>query len=58
VIRVKDPTGVAEVESVFVDDTSLIQASSVAIYTNRKLLIGSIVDKMVVCDVNYLSGRS
>jgi len=55
---VKDPTGVAEVESVFVDDTSLIQASSVAIYTDRKLLIGSVVDKMVVCDVNYLSGRS
>ena len=56
-IRVRDPTGVAELESVFTDDTSLIQASTVGIYTRGKLFIGSITDKMVTCDVNYLIGN-
>ncbi|XP_067942158.1 serum paraoxonase/arylesterase 2-like isoform X2 [Watersipora subatra] len=55
VIRVKDPLGAAELESVFADDTSLIQAATVGIYSEGKLLIGSINDKLITCDVNYLS---
>ena len=55
IIRVRDPTGDADVEEIFADDGSLIQAASVGLYSNGKLFVGTVHDKTLTCDVNYLS---
>lgn len=53
VIRVRDPLGEAVVEAVM-QDNKYIKCSSVALYTDNKLLVGTVRDKMLSCDVNYL----
>lgn len=43
-----DPEGVSEL---FYDHGDLISGSSSAVVYNRKLLIGSVINKLVICDV-------
>ncbi|XP_067942384.1 serum paraoxonase/arylesterase 2-like [Watersipora subatra] len=57
VIRIRQPLGAAEKESVFADDGSMLQAVSVGLYAKGKLFIGTVIDKMASCDVNYLHGK-
>jgi len=55
-LRVRDPQGQAVVESVL-QDKHLLKCTSVALYTNKKLLMGTVRDQMLSCDVHYLTGK-
>lgn len=57
ILRVRNPEGKEKVESVFTDDGSLFNGVSVGLYHNRKLYMGTIHDKMAVCDVKHLMGE-
>ncbi|XP_046377590.1 serum paraoxonase/arylesterase 2-like isoform X1 [Haliotis rufescens] len=50
-IKLKDGS-VSSVTELFVDDGNLISASTVATVYNKKMLIGSFLDKLVYCDVD------
>ena len=44
-----------DIEEMYKEDGSLISMSSVAVYRNNKLYIGSVSHKMVICHVQYMS---
>jgi hypothetical protein len=46
---------VSEIEEIYADDGSELVASTGATYVNGKLVIGTVRDQLMVCDVNYLS---
>ncbi|XP_060580716.1 serum paraoxonase/arylesterase 1-like [Ruditapes philippinarum] len=46
---------VSEIEEMYSDDGSELVASTAATYANGKLVIGTVRDQLMVCDVNYLS---
>lgn len=43
---------ITSVTELLFDEGDLISGSSAAIVFDRKLLIGSFIDKLVICDVN------
>ena len=46
---------VDSVEEIFSDDGTSLQASTVATYVKGKLVIGTVFEQTMVCDVKYLS---
>ncbi|XP_045159588.2 serum paraoxonase/arylesterase 1-like [Mercenaria mercenaria] len=46
---------VSEIEEIYADDGSELKASTAATYANGKLVIGTVRDQTVVCDVKYHS---
>ena len=52
-VRLRD-NKVADIEEVYVNNGSVVTGSSVALYKNNKLFIGTVSAQLVMCDVNYL----
>ncbi|XP_067685764.1 serum paraoxonase/arylesterase 1-like [Haliotis asinina] len=50
-VKLKEGT-VSSVTELFVDDGHLLSGSSVAVVYKKKMLIGSVINKLVYCDVN------
>lgn len=56
VIRVKmRENKVSEMETIYQDDGRNIAGSSVATFAAGKIVVGSVTDQAIVCDVNYLT---
>lgn len=53
----RDPLGQTVVESVL-QDKSLIKCSSVGLSLGNKLLVGTVRDRMLSCDLHYITGRA
>ncbi|XP_046584006.1 serum paraoxonase/arylesterase 1-like [Haliotis rubra] len=52
-VKLKEGT-VSSVTELFVDDGHLVSGSSVAVVYKKKILIGSVINKLVYCDVTVL----
>lgn len=47
---------VSDVEEIFTDDGNILSGTSAATLVNGKLIIGTVDQKAMICEVSYLSG--
>lgn len=56
VLRIKmTDNAVSEIEEIYHDDGNVLSGTSVATYVSGKVLIGTVSQRLAICDVSYLS---